>query len=178
MKNIIKTSMLAVVVLGSSFAQAGQNRHEQSEFRVYNKPHSERHYRQNERRQDWKHQQRKKHKSGYQRHYKKQHYAKYRDSYRSHWKHNRRHVEKRVFRDNRGHRVEKHIYHSKRYYAPRTVVKKVIIRDRHYHNNALPVIAGGLIGSSIANNVSEGDPIATFGGAVFGAMIGNAISHR
>ena len=49
----------------------------------------------------------------------------------------------------------------------------------HGHtNNALPVIAGGIIGSSIANNASHGDPVATFGGAVFGALVGNALTRH
>jgi len=42
----------------------------------------------------------------------------------------------------------------------------------------VPVLAGTLIGSAIANNVSHGDPVVTIGGAVVGAIIGNQIAHH
>jgi hypothetical protein len=105
----------------------------------------------------------------------------------------RRIIEKHVYHKPR-HRVEKRVYHhyapvprhrvEKRvihHYAPRhRVVEKVIVRDRHYdrHGNPLPALAGGIIGSAIANDLSHGDPAATIGGAVFGAMLGDALSHH
>jgi outer membrane lipoprotein SlyB len=55
-------------------------------------------------------------------------------------------------------------------------VKRVVIHDRHH--SALPVIAGGLIGSAIGHDIGHGDPAATFGGAIFGAMIGDAVSRH
>ena len=93
--------------------------------------------------------------------------------------HRPRRVEKRVIHHYAPrHRVEKRIYHN---YAPRhRVVEKVVVRDRHYHGhgNPLPALAGGIIGSAIANDLSHGDPAATFGGAVFGAILGDALSHH
>jgi hypothetical protein len=113
---------------------------------------------------------------------KQRHYKKY--------QHGKRFVKKHQYK-HKGHRyVEKHIYHKpprrfeKRVYhhydhAPRhRVIKKIIVRDRHYHNNALPVIAGGIIGSAIGSDLGHGDPMSTFSGAVFGAMLGDALSHH
>jgi len=45
-------------------------------------------------------------------------------------------------------------------------------------SDGLPVLAGTLIGSAIANDASGGDPLATFGGAVIGAVIGNQIAQH
>jgi outer membrane lipoprotein SlyB len=100
-------------------------------------------------------------------------------------------VEKHIYHHRAPRRVEKHIYHhraprrvEKRVYhhyqaAPRQrVVKKIIVENHRRHNNALPVIAGGLIGSAIGHDVGHGDPLSTFSGAVFGAMLGDALSHH
>lgn len=106
-------------------------------------------------------------------------------------RHDHRYVEKHVYKHKGPRFVEKHVYRNvprrveKRvyqYYQPvprHHVVKKVIIKDRHHHHgNALPVIAGGLIGSAISSDLSHGDPVATFSGAIFGAMLGDALSHH
>ena len=102
----------------------------------------------------------------------------------------KRFVEKHVYHRNGRRVIEKHVYHKPRrhvekrvihHYAPRhRVVERVIVRDRRYdhHRNPLPALAGGIIGSVIANDLSHGDPAATFGGAIFGAMLGDALSHH
>lgn len=112
---------------------------------------------------------------------KQRHYNKY--------QHGKWFVEKDVYKHKGPRYVEKHIYHmaprrvEKRVYhhyapAPRhRVVKRVVVRD-HHHHNALPVIAGGIIGSAIGNDLGHGDPMSTFSGAVFGAMLGDALSHH
>lgn len=73
-------------------------------------------------------------------------------------------------------RVEKYIYLRNNYAPPRHAIHHVIIKDHQHNHSILPVLTASLIGSSIGNHISEGDPAATFGGAVFGAIIGNAIS--
>ena len=116
-------------------------------------------------------------------------------------RHDKRFVEKHLYRHKGPRFVEKHFHHGKRcvkkhgyhraprriekrvyhYYdhAPRhRVMKKIVVRDGHHHGNALPVIAGGIIGSAIGNDLGHGDPMSTFSGAVFGAMLGNALSHH
>ena len=93
------------------------------------------------------------------------------------WRHGDRHIEKRIHR-HRGHHAEKHGFLGNTYAPAHYGAKRVIIRNRHHHNRVLPVLAGGLIGSSIGNSISHGDPVAAFGGAVFGAIIGDAISHH
>lgn len=171
MKTSIKTtiSIIAIAISSITFAQAGQNRHERgsdhNDDRGYVAPRHQRHYRHNERTRHWTRVHNRHDRYRHKRHHRKHHYSKYRNWDRPYWKRSHR-------------RVEKHVYHHNRYSAPRHSVSRVIVRDRHHRNNALPVIAGGLIGSSIANNVSHGDPVATVGGAVFGAIIGNAISHH
>ena len=113
------------------------------------------------------------------------------------WKHRNRIVEKHIIRDFGNRRVEKFIYrrhgykHVDKYvyrYAPRRhyhrrwseyssyyrptyrAEPRVVIRT---HNPALPVIAGGIIGGVL----SDGDPAAVLGGALFGAALDD-ISHH
>lgn len=54
----------------------------------------------------------------------------------------------------------------------------MVVSSHGHSSRALPTVAGGLIGSVIANDASHGDPAATFGGAVLGALVGNALSHH
>lgn len=132
------------------------------------------------------------HNRGYDQHYERSNH--YRSHHRPYWKkarHERRHYrEQRHYRKHhnryeRSHRYNKRAKHERRYrtttYTPAhiTTTSRVIVSSRRHHsNNALPIVAGGLIGSVIANDASHGDPVATFGGAVIGALVGNAISHH
>lgn len=165
----IKTviSIIVIAVSSISFVQAGDHRSSRDHDRSVDRSHSrsddnQRHYRQGERRHQWK---RSTHRSNHYRaprHYNRSH--GYNPQHRVYRSHNYRHT----------------IYMTPRYVAPHYVAPS------HYSHNvvvtssghALPILAGGLIGSAIASDASNGDPIATFGGAVFGAIIGNAIAHH
>lgn len=187
MKTAIKTTIgiIAITLGGFSAAHADNNRYE----RGYEKPRHEKHFRENERRHEWKHTNNRTERYREDRHYRKHHGDRRvtiierphkritKHVYRDHG--GRRHVEKHVYRDH-GHRhVEKHVYHHRTYTPPpRHVVKRIVVEDRHHHGSALPVLAGGLIGSAIGHDIGDGDPMATFSGAIFGAMIGNAVSHH
>ena len=73
-------------------------------------------------------------------------------------------------------------YRHTRYITPRYVSPRHVSPRYTSHvsvsGRGIPVLAGTLIGSAIANDVSHGDPVATFGGAVIGAIIGNQIRHH
>lgn len=162
----IKTtiSIIAVVISSISMAEAGQNRHERDNDRHYDNSHQERHYRQNHRRPHWKRARPARH-----------HYREHR--------HNRKHYGSRHHRQERSHRNNsywgnKHGYRHNKYRSPRAYSSSIVVSGHGHSGNTLPVIAGGLIGSSIANNASHGDPVATFGGAVFGALVGNALTRH
>ena len=82
-----------------------------------------------------------------------------------------RHTVRQVYRN----RAQRRDYGYGRYVAP----AHRVTYTRHSHSNkVVPILAGGLIGSSIANRVSHGDPGATVGGAIFGAIIGDAIARH
>jgi outer membrane lipoprotein SlyB len=49
--------------------------------------------------------------------------------------------------------------------------------SRHIHGPELSVIVGGLAGAAIANDISNGDPAATIGGAVIGTVVGKVLSY-
>ena len=163
----IKTTIgiIAVVISSISMAEAGQNRHERDNDRHYDNSRQEHHYRQNHRRPHWKRARHARH------HYREQ-------------RHNRRHAgnrHHRYERSNRNHTNWRrdHGYRHITYSSSRVYPSHSIAVNNHGHSgNVLPVIAGGLIGSSIANNASHGDPVATFGGAVFGAVVGNALTRH
>jgi len=168
MKLNIKTTMSIIIIAVSSisFAQAEQHRFERSHNLNADRNHSrsydsQRHYRKSERRQHWK---RSAHRS--------KHYRAQRHSYKRHHGYKQHH---RTYR-----RIERHGYHHTTYITPHYVAPRhsshgIVVTSS---NHALPVLAGGLIGSAIANDVSNGDPVATFGGAVFGAIVGNAIARH
>jgi hypothetical protein len=164
MKLSIRTiiSIVIIAISSISFVQAEQHRSDRGYDRSHEKP---RHYRQNERRHHWK---RSAHRSN---HYRAQRHS-YGSYYRKHQGYNRQH---RSYR-----RVERHGYRHTTYVTPYYVAPShsspsiVVTSSSH----ALPVLAGGLIGSAIANDMSDGDPVATFGGAVFGAIVGNAIARH
>lgn len=161
----IKTTIgiIAVVISSISMAEAGQNRHERDNDRKYDNSHQERDYRQQQRRPHWK-------RARHARHH-------YRE------RHNRKHFGSRHHRYERSHRHNsywghKRGYRHNTYRSPRAYSSRIVVSGHGHSNNVLPVIAGGLIGSSIANNASHGDPVATFGGAVFGALVGNALTRH
>ena len=155
MKIKMLISIIAIIISSISMAEAGQN------HRKYDRHYGEHraHYRKNHHRSDWKRERHARQHYREQRHHRKHHYKRH---HRSHRTYNSRWE--------RSHRT---------YYSPRIYTShRVIISGRGHSNSTLPVVAGGLIGSVIANDASHGDPVATFGGAVFGALVGRALSHH
>ncbi len=177
MKTSIKTtiSIIAIALSSISIVEAGQNRHDRDHDRNYEKPRQERSYRQNNHRRQWAYTNHRHDRYRGHRHYRKHH------NYGHHGKRyikvcNRSHRKHSGWR--RGHHYsERHVYRDT-YVQPRHLSTRVFINADLHPGNALPVLAGGLIGSSIANDVSHGDPAATFGGAVFGALVGNALTRH
>jgi len=182
MKTTIKATIgiIAIALSGMNIALAEQNSHKRGHdrdydrgyFRNYEKPRHERHFRKHQQRQQWKRANRAQHR--YDRYRAKRHFRKHHDynhrakrHFRAYERTQRNHSDWR-----RGHHYgKKHLHRGA--YAPRVSV------STHLHsNNALPTIAGGLIGSAIANDASNGDAGATFGGAIFGALVGNAIARH
>ena len=161
MKTSIKTTIGIIIIAVSSIslAQAGDRRSERDHDRNYDRSHSRsydqprhnRQYRKHERRHHWK-------RFGH----RKNHYRAQRHSYRSNYR--RHHGYDRHYKAHK--RFNRHGYNRTTYVIPR------------HSDHALPVLAGTLIGSAIANDASNGDPAATLGGAVFGAIVGNAIAHH
>ncbi len=159
MKTSIKTSIGIIIIAVSSIslAQAGDRRSERdhdrnydrSQSRSYEQPRHKRHYRKHERS------------------HRKNHYRGHRQSYGKHHGYNRHYRAHRRF-DRRG-------YNHTTYKAPSHFSHNVVVTSS---GHGLPVLAGTLIGSAIANDASNGDPAAIFGGAVFGAIVGNAIAHH
>lgn len=149
MKMKIIIGIIAVVISSISMAEAGQNHHKYS--RHYDSPRHGQHYRKNHHRPHWKR----------ERHARQQ--------YR----------QQRHHRYNRSHRYNTRWKRNHRTYTPRIYTSHRVMVSGHGHSNrALPIVAGGLIGSVIANDASHGDPVATFGGAVFGALVGSALTHH
>ena len=154
MKVKMAIGIIAIVISSISMAEAGQS------HRKYDRHHGEHkaHYRKNHHRSDWKRERHARQHYREQRHYRKHHYNRHERSHRynTKWK--------------RSHRT---------YITPRIYSSHRLTVSSHGHSNrALPVVAGGLIGSVIANDASHGDPVATFGGAVFGALVGRALTHH
>ena len=87
----------------------------------------------------------------------------------------RNRVHRRAVNQEYRNRTYRRDYGYGRYVAP---AHRVTYTSHSHSNKVVPVLAGGLIGSSIANRVSHGDPGATVGGAIFGAIIGNAIARH
>lgn len=183
MKTNIKTiiGIIVIAISSISVAQAGQNRHERGHDRSYEKPRQERHYRQNKHRKQWKHTHHHQQRYRGQRHSHKHHYynrhghryIKVKRSHKNHpgWRrHGHRHFNKRFYRYG--------AYRQSTYVPPDYSSHSVSIKHHGHSDNVLPVLAGSVIGSAIANDASDGDPLATFGGAVFGALVGNAIARH
>lgn len=130
---------------------------------------------------------------GYDRSERKQHNKRnYNNSDRQYRKRDHRYVEKNVYNYNTyvSPRRASHGYAPRRWrhntYQPRRIIRDVYVPRRRVihsnvivtapHNNVLPTLAGGLIGSAIASDASHGDSGAILGGAIFGAVVGNAIA--
>ena len=151
MKTSIKTiiGVVAIAIGSISMAQAGEHRSKRDNDRHYDKPRHERQFR---------HDKQARKARRHLRAYKRLHRLERRHGWKGDYRHSG------------------YGYDYKPYRAPRHS-SHISVRT-HHSGNALPVIAGGMIGSAIANDASHGDPAATFGGAVFGALVGNALSQH
>ncbi|CAL1239663.1 glycine zipper 2TM domain-containing protein [Candidatus Methylocalor cossyra] len=67
------------------------------------------------------------------------------------------------------------------YYPPAPpVVYREIPRYRPYRSRmgeTLPLVAGGVLGGVIANEIGYGNPAAVIGGSVLGSVLGHEIAH-
>jgi len=186
MKHNIKTTISIIAIsLGSmTLAEAGERHGD----RNYEKPRQERSHRQEKHRKDWNRSSHRDTRYSERRQFKKYLRAerKARRHFRKHkqfdrharrhfkaYKHSRKHGWKRSY-----YRPYKKAYYNTSYYSAPIHSSHVSVSSHHNVGNAVPVLAGTLIGSAIANDASGGDPVATFGGAVFGAIVGNAIAHH
>lgn len=171
MKHTIKTTIgiIAIALSSMSIAEASEHKGD----RNYEKPRQERSHRKENRRNDWKHVSQRKERISERRHFRKhkrfnrhakRHFKAYKRS--RGWKHGYRPLRKAYYRTG-GYNYVTPYYSS-----------HVSVSSRHDGGNFVPVLAGTLIGSAIANDASNGDPMATFGGAVFGAIVGDAIAHH
>ena len=194
MKLNIKTTIgIIVIALGSmTIAEAGERRGD----RNYEKPRQERSHRQENRRKDWNRSSHREDRYSERRHFRKHMRAerKARRHFRKHKRFERqarRHF--KAYKRSRGHysgwrhghRPYKKVYYRTAgydyvtpYYSAPSYSTHVSVSSHHDGDNVVPVLAGTLIGSAIANNASHGDPAATLGGAVFGALVGNALSRH
>ena len=189
MKHTIKTTIgiIAIAISTMTIAEAGERRGD----RNYEKPRQERSHRQENRRKDWNRSSNRDHRYSERRKFRKHMRAerKARRHFRKHKRFNRN--ARRHFRAyNRSHRngwryrpynrvyypVNSYGYDS--YQSAPSHSSHVSVSSHHNSGDAVPVLAGSLIGGAIANDASGGDPVATFGGAVFGAIVGNAIAHH
>ena len=185
MKTSIKTTIgiITIALSSISFAQAGEHRGE----RNYEKPRQERNYNKNKRHGYSKYTH-----NRHDRLRERRHFRKHNKTHRIAKRHLKAH--RRALRHNRweqayrtdyrrgyyGRDLERRYnrnYRITRYVSPRHVAPRY---SSHISvsGHGVPVLAGTLIGSAIANDISHGDPVATFGGAVVGAIIGNQIRHH
>ena len=194
MKTVIKTTIgiLAITFASISVSQAESNRHNRDFDRAPQKQHSQKF----DRRDDRKHMKRQ-HRGNHLNHSQRRPHSKHTGWKRHYREHKRVRAIKQLRRDrayrrtvrqvyrNRAHRrAVNQEYRSRAYnrnygYSSYVAPSHRVTYSSHSHaNKIVPVLAGGLIGSSIANNVSHGDPAATVGGAIFGAIIGDAIARH
>lgn len=174
MKKTIKATIgiIAITLSAISIAEAGDNRHgrdhdrenDRGYSRHVEKPHHARQFRKHQQRQHWKRAHRAQHQ--HDRYRAKRHFKVYQRIRKNHSKWRRG-----------NHHATRPVYHGS-YITPGYSSARVSVSTHINGNNALPTIAGGLIGSAIANDISHGDAGATFGGAIFGAVIGNAIARH
>lgn len=180
MKTSIKTTIgiITIALSSISFAQAGEHRGE----RNYEKPRQERHYNKSKRHEYSKYSH-----SRHDRLREQRHFRKHKKTHRIAKRQLKAH--KRALRHNRWEHAYRTDY-SRGYYG-RGLERGY---NRHYRHTryvsprysshvsvsgrGIPVLAGTLIGSAIANDASHGNPIATLSGAVVGAIIGNQIAHH
>lgn len=181
MKTAIKTTIgiLVITFASISVSQAESNRHN----RDYDRASQKQHARKVDRRDMNKHQFRKQ-RGNHLRSHDRRPLSKH-TSWKRHYKaHKRMRAIKQMRHDRKYRRAVKQVYRNRAYrrdygYSRYVAPAHRVTYSSHYRSNkVVPVIAGGLIGSSIANNVSHGDPAATVGGAIFGAIIGNAIARH
>ena len=177
MKTSIKTSIgiIAIGLSSISFAQAIEYRSD----RHYDKPRHERNNHKSERREHVKHM------SHRQEHFRAKRHIRKHKRYNRHMRNDFR-AHKRArnhYRRHHGYRTDWRHKHSYKHYRRSSYVQPRYRTSGHSSHisvsgSGVPVLAGTLIGSAIANNASHGDPVATFGGAVIGAIIGNRIAHH
>ena len=195
MKHTIKTTIgiIAIALSSMTIAEAGERRGD----RNYEKPRQERSHRQENRRKDWNRSSHRDNRFSERRHFKKQmraerkarrhfrkhkrfdrharrHFKAYERSRRHGWKRSHYRPYKKAYYRTGGYGTD---YNTSYYSAP-SHSSHVSVSSHHDARDVVPVLAGTLIGSAIANDASGGDPVATFGGAVFGAIVGNAIAHH
>ena len=193
MKHTIKTTIgiIAIALSSMTIAEAGERRGD----RNYEKPRQERSHRQESHRKDWnrssKHDHRYSERRNFRKHVRaerkvrrhirkhkrfnrhaKRHFRAYKRLNRHGWKHYRPY--KRVYYPTVGYGYN----YGTSYSSAPSYSSHVSVSSHHNGRDVVPVLAGTLIGSAIANDASGGDPVATFGGAVFGAIVGNAIAHH
>lgn len=190
MKTSIKTTIgiITIALSSISFAQAGEHRGE----RNYEKPRQGHNYNKSKRHEYSKYTH-----NRHDRLREQRHYRKHNKTHRIAKRHLKAH--KRALRHNRGvhsyrtgynrgyygrnlERGYNRNYRHTQYVTPRHVSPRYASPRYSSHvsvsGRGIPVLAGTLIGSAIANDASHGDPIATLGGAVVGAIIGNQIAHH
>jgi len=190
MKMNIKTTIgiIAITLSSVSMAEAGQKHHERDNDRLgdrahsrnYEKPRHERHFREYEQRKQWRLANR--HREIYRQLRHERQHRKFKryvkriqraDRRHSNWNRGWRHERRHFNRHNNYSR-----YETSNYYTVPAYSSRVVISDNGHSGNVLPVLAGGIIGSAIASDASDGDPGAALGGALFGAIVGNAITQH
>ena len=188
----IAMSSLSMAEAGERYERKSQRLNDGAHSRNYEKPRQNRHFRNKSQRKQWKHANRR-HDNfrSERRHARKHHYYNRHDRYnrklkRMHkkhsgwkrgWRHERRH--------NNKHNYNRSYYRHSTYVAPRYIPSYIspshsshTVISRGHGGDVLPVLAGGLIGSAIASDVSCGDPGAAFGGAIFCAIVCNALANH
>ena len=179
MKTSIKTTVgiIAIALSSISFAQAGEHRGDRGSDRHYDKPRQERNYRKNTRREHSKHMSHSQERFRDQRHFRK--HKRYNRHARRHFRAYKR--ARKHYGWKRGYRRGYYNYTGygyDSYVSPRYYVSPRHSSHVSVSGDEIPVLAGTLIGSAIASDASDGNPVATFGGAVIGAIIGNQIAHH
>ncbi len=191
MNHTIKTTIgIIAIALGSmTIAEARDHRGD----RNYEKPRQERSHRKENRRKDMHRSSHRENRYSERRHFRKhmrverkarRHFRKhkrferhakrhFRAYERSRWGHGHYRPFKKAYYRTGGYSYD---YNTPYYSAPSYSTHVSV--SSHGSDHVVPVLAGTLIGSAIANNASHGDPVATLGGAVFGAIVGNAIARH
>jgi len=186
MKMNIKTTIgiIAIALSSISMAEAGQKNHQRDTDRLNDRAHSRNYEKPRHERQFRKYENRKQSRQAY----------RHREVYRE-LRHKRKFNRsmRRINRAHRGHpglnrgwrserrhfnRDRHSAYRASGYYSAPAYSSRVVVSGNGHSGNVLPVLAGGIIGSAIASDASNGDPGAALGGALFGAIVGNAIAQH